>query len=169
MRPFKVGDRVKIGESTGDVMEKNLLVTRVRTIKNVDITIPNSTVLGSHMMNYSAVAESKGLILHSRVMIGYETDWRIVHQLLLQAALRTEGVLQDPKPFIFQTALGTSAVEYEINAYTHLANQFDDIYSDLRRNIQDSFYEAKIEIMSPSYVALRDANNTHEISPRPTN
>ncbi|MEN0058921.1 MAG: mechanosensitive ion channel family protein [Bdellovibrio sp.] len=161
MRPFQVGDRVKIGETVGDILEKTLLVTRVRTIKNIDITIPNSMVLNSHVMNYSAVAEEKGLILNARITIGYDVDWRTVHSLLLEAASRTEGLLKDPSPFLFQTALGNSYVEYELNAYTRLANQFDDIYSDLRRHIQDCFNEAKVEIMSPTFHALRNGDEIH--------
>lgn len=161
MRPFKIGDRVKVGATVGDVVEKNLLVTRIRTIKNVDITIPNSNILSSHIMNYSAVADSQGLILNPRITIGYDVNWRQVHQLMLDAAARTEGVMKDPKPFIFQTDLGNSYVEYELNVYTRLANKFDDIYSDLRKNLQDCFNEAKVEIMSPTYHSLRDGNDMH--------
>ena len=160
MRPFQVGDRVKVGETIGDVLEKNLLVTRVRTIKNIEVTIPNSMVLNSHVMNYSAEAEEKGLILNPRLSLGYEVDWRQIHSLLLKAADRTEGVLKDPKPFIFQTALNSYTVEYELNAYTRLANEFDNVYSDLFQNIHDIFNEAQVEIMSPAIVALRDGNQT---------
>ncbi|WP_410468748.1 mechanosensitive ion channel family protein [Bdellovibrio bacteriovorus] len=161
MRPFQIGDRVKVGPTIGDVVEKNLLVTRIRTIKNVDITIPNSNILSSHIMNYSAVADSQGLILNPRITIGYEVNWRQVHQLMKDAAARTEGLMKDSKPFIFQTDLGNSYVEYELNVYTHLANKFDDIYSDLRKNLQDCFNEAKVEIMSPTYHSLRDGNEIH--------
>lgn len=161
MRPFQVGDRVKLGTTVGDVVEKNLLITRIRTIKNVDVTIPNSNVLNSHIINFSAVADTKGLILNPRITIGYDVNWRKVHELLLGAASRTEGVLKDPKPFIFQTALDNSYVEYELNAYTRLANNFDDVYSDLYRNIQDLFNEAQVEIMSPTYHALRDGEGKH--------
>lgn len=161
MRPFQVGDRVKLGTTIGDVVEKNLLVTRIRTIKNVDVTIPNSNVLNSHIINYSAVADSKGLILNPRINIGYDVNWRKVHELMMQAASRTEGVLQDPKPFVFQVALDSSYVQYELNAYTRLANNFDDVYSDLYKNIQDLFNEAQVEIMSPTYHALRDGEGKH--------
>ncbi|RYZ79247.1 MAG: mechanosensitive ion channel, partial [Proteobacteria bacterium] len=82
MRPFKVGDRVKIAETVGDILEKNFLVTRIRTIKNVDVTIPNAMVLGSHIVNYSSSAEDEGLILNTTVTIGYDAPWRRVHELL---------------------------------------------------------------------------------------
>ncbi len=158
MRPFQVGDRVKIADTVGDVVAKNLLVTRVRTIKNVDITVPNSMVLGSHIINYSSTAAERGVILHTTVTIGYDAPWRDVHAALLQAAGRTEGTLDTPPPFVLQTALNDFYVSYEINVYTRHPNRMATIYSELHRNIQDAFNEAGIEITSPHYEALRDGN-----------
>ncbi len=105
MRPFRVGDRVKIADTTGDVMEKTLLVTRVRTIKNVDVTIPNAMVLSSHLINYSSCARNQGLILHTSVTIGYDAPWRTVHELLISAARATTHISAKPEPFVLQTAL----------------------------------------------------------------
>jgi small-conductance mechanosensitive channel len=107
---FKIGDRVKIADTVGDVMEKTLLATRVRTIKHEYITIPNALVLGSHIINYSSSAGNIGLILHTTVTIGYNSPWKQVEQLLVQAALSTEGVLSNPEPFVLQTTLGDSYV-----------------------------------------------------------
>ncbi len=158
MRPFSVGDRVKIADTVGDVVQKTLLVTRVRTIKNVDITIPNAMVLSSHIINYSSSAKDRGLILHTSVTIGYDAPWRQVHQTLVAAALATEGVLKNPEPFVLQTALNDFYVSYELNAYTDRPNEMARIYSDLHQNIQDHFNQAGIEIMSPHYTAVRDGN-----------
>ncbi|MGV8074677.1 MAG: mechanosensitive ion channel family protein [Syntrophobacteraceae bacterium] len=158
MRPFKVGDRVKIADTIGDVMEKTLLITRVRTIKNVEVTIPNAMVLGSHMINYSALAGEHGLILHTTVTIGYDVPWRKVHDLLSRAALATGEILTEPIPFILQTALNDYSVTYELNAYTANAAGLLKILSELHQNIQDGFNEAGVEIMSPSYSAIRDGN-----------
>ncbi|MGH9513394.1 MAG: mechanosensitive ion channel family protein [Terriglobales bacterium] len=160
MRAFKTGDRVKIADTTGDVIEKNLLVTRVRTIKNVEVTIANSMVLGSHIINFSAGHKQGGLILHTTVTIGFDAPWRTVHKLLIDAALSTEAVLKQPEPFIFQTALDDFYVHYELNAYTDQPNRMAKIYSDLHRNIQDKFNEAGVEIMSPHYSSVRDGNKT---------
>jgi small-conductance mechanosensitive channel len=160
MRPFKIGDRVKIGEVVGNVIEKNLLVIRIRTIKNEDITVPNSTVLNSHTINYSANAQEAGLIIHTTVTIGYDVPWRDMHQALKDAALKTEHVLQTPVPFVLQTSLEDFYVSYEINAYTKEANKQATIYSQLHQNIQDVCNERGIEIMSPHYGALRDGNTT---------
>ena len=151
MRPFKLGDRVKIADTVGDVIERTLLVTRVRTPKEVEITIPNAMVLGSHIINYSAAALDGGVILHTDVTIGYDTPWRQVHELLLAAAARTEGMLEKPKPFVLQTALGDFAVSYELNAYTEQPNRMAAIYSTLHEHIQDEFQKAGVQIMSPHY------------------
>jgi small-conductance mechanosensitive channel len=160
MRPFKVGDRIKIGDTTGDVFEKTLLVTRLRTIKNEIITIPNSSVLSGNTTNFSSDAIEKGLIVHTSVTIGYDVPWRDMHQALIEAALRTDLILKDPPPFVLQTSLDDFFVTYQINAYTHDANMQANIYSDLHQNIQDACNEKGIEILSPHYRNMRDGNPT---------
>jgi small-conductance mechanosensitive channel len=158
MRPFKMGDRVKIADAVGDVVEKTLLVTRLTTIKNVEITIPNAMVLGSHIINYSSSAKDLGLVLHTTVTIGYDAPWRKVHELLINAAQATEGALKEPAPYVLQTALDDFYVHYELNCYTNEPNMMAKTYSELHRNIQDRFNEAGVEIMSPHYSSLRDGN-----------
>jgi small-conductance mechanosensitive channel len=162
MRPFRIGDRVKIGDITGDVVEKTSLVTRIRTIKNEDVTVPNSTVLLSNTINYSTSTRAReiGLIIHSTVTIGYSVPWKDMHQALINAALRTDMILKNPEPFVLQTSLDDFYVSYQINGYTQEANQQDTIYSKLHQNIQDCCNEAGIEIMSPHYRNQRDGNMT---------
>ena len=155
---FRLGDRVKVGESFGDIIETSLLATRVRTIKNEDITIPNSLVLGTSILNYSRASKSLGLILHTSVTIGYDAPWRQIHDLLISAALSTPGIVADPRPFVWQTALNDFYVTYEINAYTHSPREMIDIYAALHARIQDEFYAAGVEIMSPHFTAIRDGN-----------
>ncbi len=156
-RAFEQGDRVKISDTVGDVIDRTLLATHVRTTKNVDITIPNAMVLGSHITNYSTSART-GLVLHTSVTIGYDVPWRKVHELLLAAASKTENVEESPAPFVLQTALNDFFVSYELNAYTDRPKLMTQTYSDLHQNIQDQFNEAGVEIMSPHYSALRDGN-----------
>ncbi len=155
---FSVGDRVQISETYGDVIEKTMLVTRVRTIKNVEVTIPNSMVLASHIINYTEEATEKGLILNTTVTLGYDIPWRKIHEVLIEAALATEGVDPEPKPFVYQTVLDDFYVHYEINAYTSHPEIMASTYSLLHQNIQDKCNEAGIEITSPHYAALRDGN-----------
>lgn len=155
---FKISDRLKIGETIGDIIDKTLLVTRIRTIKYEIISIPNSIVLTSHIINYSSFAQTTGLILHTEVTIGYDAPWRKVHELLIDAANCTENIIKDPQPFVLQTKLDDFYINYEINAYTNRPNIMANTYSELHQNIQDKFNEAGVEIMSPHYSALRDGN-----------
>jgi small-conductance mechanosensitive channel len=154
-RAFKVGDRVKVVDFTGDVMEIRLGVTHIRTIKNEDIVVPNGTILNSHVINYSSLAKEKGLILHTSVTIGYDAPWRQVHALLLMAADRTAGLLKEPEPFVLQKSLDDFYVSYELNAYTTTPEQMAHLYSELHQNIQDAFNEYGVQIMSPNYEADR--------------
>ena len=160
MRAFQVGDFVRIGTDVGEVSEKTLLVTRVRTQKNEVITIPNGTVLGGVVVNYSAEARKRGVIFHTVVTIGYNSPWRQVHELLISAALATEDILHEPSPFVLQTALNDFYVSYELNAFTNRPTNMQNIYSILHQNIQDRFNEAGVEINSPHYASLRDGNET---------
>jgi small-conductance mechanosensitive channel len=159
-RGFRVGDWVKIGDNVGAITAQSTLATHMRTIKNEEVIIPNSVVLSSHVINYSMLAQTDGLILHTSVTIGYDVPWRKVHGLLIEAALKTDRILDHPAPFVLQNSLENSYVEYEINAYTRQPLEMVYIYADLLANIQDCFYAAGVEIMSPVYSALRDGNRT---------
>ena len=158
MRPFKLGDRIRLNDTTGNVVEKTPLVTRIRTPKNEVVTIPNSFIMSSHTVNYSASAREYGLIIHSEVTIGYDVPWRQVHRLLVEAALNTPGVVDDPRPFVLETSLSDWYPVYQVNAYIKEADRLAQIYSDLHQNIQDRFNEEGIEIMSPHYMATRDGS-----------
>jgi small-conductance mechanosensitive channel len=151
-RAFRVGDRVKIGDFSGDVTEMRLLVTHLLSFKNEEIIVPNSVIFNSHVINYSSQARERGLILHTSVTIGYNTPWRQIHALLLRAAACTPGVLPSPPPFILQTSLDDFYVSYELNAYTDSPLAMIQIYSDLHQNIQDAFNEYGVQIMSPHYM-----------------
>jgi len=150
-RVFKVGDRVKVGDVIGEVVSVRLQVTHIRTNKNEEITIPNSQILNSDVTNYSSLASTQGLILHTTVGIGYETPWRQVEAMLCAAAERTAVVLTDPKPFILLTKLGDFAVTYELNVYVRDTQRIAKIYADLHRHILDVFNEYGVQIMTPAY------------------
>ncbi|MBV2245913.1 MAG: mechanosensitive ion channel [Lentimicrobium sp.] len=160
MRPFKIGDRITLGAVTGDVVEKTLLVTRLRTVKNEEITIPNAAVLSGNTVNYTVNAQKEGLIIYTTVTIGYDVPWTEMHKCLLEAANRTGGLVKTPRPFVLQTSLEDFYVSYQINAYTHDAAHTALIYSELHQHIQDVCNERGIEIMSPHYRASRDGNQT---------
>jgi small-conductance mechanosensitive channel len=150
-RAFRIGDRVKIGDATGDVTEMRLQVTHLRSFKNEEIIIPNSQILTKDVVNYSSMARTEGLILHTEVGIGYETPWRQVEAMLLIAADRTPGLLIDPRPFLRLKKLGDFAVTYELNVYCRVAQAMGELYTELHRNILDVFNEYGVQIMTPAY------------------
>ncbi|HCU53856.1 MAG TPA: mechanosensitive ion channel protein MscS [Gammaproteobacteria bacterium] len=151
-RAFKVGDRVRIGEHVGVIVEMRVQVTHLRSLKNEDVVIPNSIVLTSITVNYSALALQQGLILHTTVGIGYETPWRQVESMLIEAAQRTPGLLQAPSPFILQKSLGDFCVVYELNVYCDRPHESERLYTALHQNILDVFNEHNVQIMTPAYV-----------------
>jgi small-conductance mechanosensitive channel len=150
-RAFRIGDRVKIGSYVGDVEQVRLLVTHLRTPKNEEVVVPNSTILSTDVLNYSSMARDRGLILHTTVGIGYETPWRQVEAMLLEASARTPGLREDPSPFVLQTALGDFCVTYEINVYCDNPRAMAALYTELHRNILDVFNEYGVQIMTPAY------------------
>ena len=150
-RAFKVGDRISLDNLTGFVTETRLMVTHLRTIKNEEIVVANSAILNSHVINYSTLAATRGLILHTTVGIGYETPWRQVEAMLLVAAERTPGLLKDPAPFVLQTSLGDFAVSYELNAYCNDPRVMGRLYTAMHQNVLDIFNEHGVQIMTPAY------------------
>ena len=152
-KAFKPGDRVKIGAYVGDVQDSKLLVTYLQTPKNEIIAVPNSSIVNSEVINYSSLARKEGLILHTTVGIGYETPWRQVEAMLLEAAARTPGLLREPKPFVREAQLRSFDIEYEINVYCDNPQQIESLYPALHRNILDVFNQYEVQIMTPAYVA----------------
>lgn len=158
-RSFRIGDRVRIGETVGDVIERRLFVTRLRTMANEIVTIPNGVALGGRVINYNSgsAKDRTGLGLRVDVGIGYDVDWRRVHELLLAAAGRTSRIVEDPPSFVLQSDLGNYAIGYTLVAFTDAPNEAWIATSELRRNILDSFNEAGIEIMTPAVNEVRNA------------
>ncbi len=160
MRPFRIGDFLKVGDTEGEVIEKTMLVTRIRTRKNEVITIQNSSLMGSQTSNFTVAAHNYGIIVHTKVTIGYDVPWQTVKEIMEGAAFETLGVLHHPKPFMLTTSLDDFYVEYEINVYTKDAKNLARIYSDLHQNLLRRFFEANVEIMSPHIYARRDGIDT---------
>jgi small-conductance mechanosensitive channel len=158
MRPFRIGDRIKLNDTIGNVIEKTPFVTRIKTPKNEIVTIPNSFIMSSHTVNYSASARDYGLILHTDVGFGFDTHWKTVHDILLRAASDTPGVLKEPAPFVLEASFCDTGVNYQINAFIKDADQINKVYSDLHHRIQEYANEAGVEMVAPQYIATRDGN-----------
>ncbi|MDR2942701.1 MAG: mechanosensitive ion channel family protein [Treponema sp.] len=153
MRPFKIGDRVQIKETTGFVVEKNLMVVRLKTHKNEYVTFPNMLILGSSITNYntSSDGDAEGLILYAEITFGYATPWETVHKILVNAALATDYVEKKPKPFVLQTGLDNFYAHYQINCYTKEVDKVPAIYASLFENIQNGFHEAGMDMTCANY------------------
>jgi len=150
-RALKAGDYVQIGDTEGTVVSLGMFATKIRTIKNEEVSIPNAVIVGTTTKNLTGPEQSKSVILHTAVTIGYSTPWRQVHALLLTAADRTPGLHKEPKPFVLQTALSDFYVEYQVNAYIVAPEQRIPVLDKLHQNIQDAFNEHGVQIMSPHY------------------
>jgi len=142
---------VKIGDIMGDVTAMRLQVTHLRTTKNEEVVIPNSQIINGHVINYSTLAQKDGLLLYTTVGIGYDTPWRQVEAMLLEAARRTQGIAARPEPFVLQTSLGDFAVTYELNIGCDDPHRMRQLYTALHRNILDVFNEYGVAIMTPAY------------------
>ena len=166
MRPFQVGDWIKSGEIIGAVIEKNALVTRLKTINNEDITIPNSAILSGATMNFTSIGKEIGLALNVQVKVRYDYSDNLVEELLIEAALKTNGISPKPHPYIFQISLSELNAVYELNAYTFHPENMYFIKSDLTKNIQSTFRQANVEIFSTQYVEIRTPfSNTKKQNP----
>lgn len=157
-RAFRIGDWVDVSGTEGKIIERTAFVTRIRTTKNVEVSIPNSSIMSDKVVNYSTQAKRVGIALHTTITIGYDVPWPKVQELLLAAASATANIEKEPAPYVLQTALDDNYVAYELNAFTCNAGLRPRTYSELHANILDAFHGAGVEITSPHYRAMRDGN-----------
>lgn len=155
MRPFRIGDRITIADKTGIVIEKSPLVTRLRTIKNEEITIPNSSVLSGNTVNYSTFSE-EGICFQVELTVGYEEPWQRIHELLLQIPSRVKRVNLNPAPFVLQKKLDDFYVLYELNVYIQKSAEIELAKSEIFQLILDDFLAAGIEMNGPHIFAKAD-------------
>lgn len=153
MRPFKLGDRIKLGLTEGHVIEKTPFVTRIKTPKNEIITMPNSSIMSSNTINYSESAKIYGLIIYSSVSFNYDVPWQKAHEILISAAKNTPRISSTPEPFVLEEKLDNSYVIYQINAYVKNPDRLPQIYSDLHQQIIDKSKEAGVDLLSPLAVS----------------
>lgn len=155
-RSMNIGDRIRVGEHIGDVIQIKLMETYIKSIKNELISIPNGQILNSEVVNYSTKVDGRGLLIHTTVGIGYEESQNKIEAMLIEAAKRTPNLKNSPSPFVLRAALADYAVNYQINAFTTRGSIMPKIMSDLHSNIIDVFNENNVQIMTPSYIADTD-------------
>lgn len=167
MRPYRVDDYVRVDGIEGRVIERSLLLTRLRTPQNEIVTLPNAQILSGQMVNYSTMAAGEGVILHMEVMLGYGLPWERVEALLLEAARRIPEIADAPAPYVMHTGFAPGYARYELNAYTRKALRLPYIYSDLRRMVQTVFAEAGADMTTPMFLAPHAAAGTPPREPAP--
>jgi small-conductance mechanosensitive channel len=159
-RTYRVGDRVKIGDTVGVVQQLGAFVTRVRTPRDEEVIIPNAVVQTGMVINYTRYAGETGVQVSSTVTIGYDVPWRTVHRLLISAAGMVDGVMLDPEPYVLQTSLDDFYVRYELLAFSNRPDELHLVQGRLNQAIQDSFFRDGVEICSPHFHNYRDGNQT---------
>ncbi|MCL2878703.1 MAG: mechanosensitive ion channel family protein [Treponema sp.] len=163
MRSFKIGDRIQIQGNTGFVVEKSMMVLRIKTQKNEYITFPNLQVLSASIINYntSSDEDEEGLVLNADITCSYATPWRTIHEILIEAALNTSNIQKNPKPFVLQLALDDNYVRYQINCFTKQIAKIPAIYTELFENIQDGFAARGMDMTTPQFRIIMppDAKN----------
>ncbi|MGK7883038.1 MAG: mechanosensitive ion channel family protein [Crocosphaera sp.] len=161
-RAFQLGDRIKVSEYRGVVIDKTILSTRICNGNNEIITIPNSILIASSIINYSATIRDlkEPLVIDTTITLGYDVPWRLVYETLINCALETTDILEDPEPYVWQTSLDDFYISYQLRVYTNKTKSvaIGNIYSELHQKIQDKCAEVGIEIMSPHYAAVRDGH-----------
>lgn len=162
-RAYRVGDRVRINEVVGDVVSLGAFTTRLRTLKDEEVVVPNAVVQRGVVQNFSTYAFECGVQVHTHVAVGFNVPWRTVHRLLVAAARATDGVLESPQPYVLQRALDDFSVRYEICAFTDRPAALHLTEARLREAIQDEFSRERVEICAPHFRSLRNAP-----IPRPT-
>lgn len=153
-RTLRIGEFVRVGQDEGTVTELGVFTTKISTGLGEDLTLPNALVLAAVTRNYSRPTNGKGFMLRTKVTIGYDTPWRQVQAMLVEAARRTPGVASEPLPEVFQTALSDFYVEYQLVCQ---ASQTDpkpraEAMAALNANVLDTFNQYGVQIMSPHYL-----------------
>lgn len=157
MRPFLVGDFVRIGDQEGEVVEENAFVTRLRDIKGNLVTVPNNSILSQQTINYTAaVRDGEGSIVHSSFTFTYHVPRETVEAYLLEGAARCKLLEKNPKPFVLYTALEDFYTQYEINGYTKETARLFAVYSELHRNIIDVFHEHDLDPTSSHFIKVQE-------------
>ena len=157
MRPFLVGDYVRIGEQEGEVVEKNAFITRLKDIKGNVVTVPNNSILSQQTINFTAaVRDGKGSVVHSVFTFTYHVPRETVEAYLLEGAARTELIEKSPKPFVLYTALEDFYTRYEINGYTKATDKLFMVYSELHKNIVDVFHEHNLDPTSSHFIKVQE-------------
>lgn len=164
-RTLRKGEYVRIGEAEGTVVELGMFETRLRTGLGAEISLPNALVLSNTTRNFSRTGPDDGFALEAAVTVGYDTPWRQVHALLLEAARDTQGILAQPAPFVAQAALSDFYIAYRLVAHSRLPDPRERValQSRLHGRIVDAFNRHGVQLTSPHY--MQEPASSHVLAP----
>ncbi len=139
---FRIGDRIKLGDITGDIIYKGPLVIRLRTLANEVILVPNTTAFRSKIINYTESVQKNGhLSLELSLYLKENVKTETLRELVIDAALGTDGVMLDPKPLFMRTETKNGLFGYILRVNTREAKNLEAIYSRLFQNVQNKLQE----------------------------
>lgn len=150
-RALRCGDLVQVGDMVGVVEEIGTLSTKFINLYNEEITIPNAVLVGNQIRNLSCLHHTHGVWVGTKVTIGYDTPWRQVEAMLLNAVANVPALQAEPKAFVIQRALSDFYVEYEVLAVMRQPLDRPLVLSQLHRQILDEFNTHGVQIMSPNF------------------
>ena len=157
-RPIKVGDRIEVGGTSGDVVKIGLRATTILTNDNIAIIVPNSDFISKEVINWSY--NDRNVRMKIPVDVAYSSDVRSVEKLLLEVAAENKDVLENPAPGVRFIGLGDSALKFELRIWTTtLIQRPGKITSDLYFGIFDKFRNNNIEIPFPQRVVHINREN----------
>lgn len=155
-KPFRIGDRILFKDQFADVVAIDLIYTRMKTLDNVMISVPNQELLTTEIDNYG----KKTTVRRScSITAGYELTSRQVETVLLEAATEVEGVLKEPKPYVWITNFGDFAVEYTLYVFINQIKRIPEIDANLRRTVFETCKRHKIDISTPRLIQRVEDGN----------
>ncbi len=147
-RPIKVGDRIEMGDVSGDVVRISMRSTEILTNDNISIIVPNSDFISTKVINWSHT--DRNIRFNFPVGVSYKEDPERVKKLLLEVANSNDAVLKQPKPDVLFSDFGDSSIDFKLRVWTReYINRPNVLKSQLYYEIFKKFRENNIEIPFP--------------------
>ena len=144
-RPFKIGDFIQAGGAVGTVEDINLFSTIIAPVDNRTIIVPNASIIGGNIINYSKKSERRVDHIFS---IGYDDDLKLAKETLLQLITEDERILDEPAPFVGVSELGDSSVNFTFRAWVKNEDYWA-VHFDMLEKVKLTFDEKGISIPYP--------------------
>ncbi len=146
-RSVEVGDVVQIDGAVGRVRKIGLRVSRVQTLENISILVPNSHLVNEKVINWSHYDNKARFII--TVGVAYGSDTTLIKELLLEVAKENEAVLKYPEPFVRFVNFGNSSLDFELHVWIKDLIQVENHKSSLRFAIDQAFRKHHVQIPFP--------------------